>query len=344
MGVQIWKDQGVVVTDNSWKMKMKILAAFLLAVLGWSFTEGRIVSKCELRDQLKNATANLTMPNGLTVDNVVATIVCQAEQASHLNTSAENQQKSHENEGGRSGERKNHRRWRRHDNQPSSSTHPPPKNCTSGVCQEGLPSGLNTTAENHQESSENEDSSSEENDERRNHRRWRRHDNQPSSSTHPPPQNCTSGVCQEGLPSGLNTTAENHQESSENEDSSSEENDERRNHRRWRRHDNRHPSSKKPSTHTIPAQNCVLYGIFQLSSCQACNNSITPTANVCGISCSNLLDDDIQDDINCLLKILATHGDHDRLGTELEDSEERIWKDGKCEDVKATVYFSGVQC
>lgn len=61
------------VTDNSWKMKMKILAAFLLAVLGWSFTEGRIVSKCELRDQLKNATANLTMPNGLTVDNVVAT-------------------------------------------------------------------------------------------------------------------------------------------------------------------------------------------------------------------------------------------------------------------------------
>lgn len=38
---------------------MKILAVFLLAVLGWSLTEGRVLSKCELWGELKNATANL---------------------------------------------------------------------------------------------------------------------------------------------------------------------------------------------------------------------------------------------------------------------------------------------
>lgn len=54
---------------------MKIRPVFVLAVLGWSLAEGRFLSKCELRDQLKSAIGNLTMdarPVGLTVDDLVA--------------------------------------------------------------------------------------------------------------------------------------------------------------------------------------------------------------------------------------------------------------------------------
>lgn len=47
-------------------VKMKILVEFLLAVLGCSLAEERIASKCELWDQLKNATGNL-MTEGQTL-------------------------------------------------------------------------------------------------------------------------------------------------------------------------------------------------------------------------------------------------------------------------------------
>lgn len=58
-------------------VKMKELAVFLLAVLGCSPAKGRIVSKCELRDQLVKATGNPTVqPNGLSGDNLVATRKC----------------------------------------------------------------------------------------------------------------------------------------------------------------------------------------------------------------------------------------------------------------------------
>lgn len=51
---------------------MKMLAVFLLAVLGWSLTEGRVVSKCELWGELKNASANLVAPKRQNVDYLLA--------------------------------------------------------------------------------------------------------------------------------------------------------------------------------------------------------------------------------------------------------------------------------
>uniref|UniRef100_A0A3B4XTD2 lysozyme n=1 Tax=Seriola lalandi dorsalis TaxID=1841481 RepID=A0A3B4XTD2_SERLL len=67
-----------------------------------------------------------------------------------------------------------------------------------------------------------------------------------------------------------------------------------------------------PSTTPPPARErrgaqevWTLYGIFQLSNYLVCNDGTTPSPNICGLSCSNLVDDDIRDDINCVLKILA---------------------------------------
>lgn len=141
--------------------------------------------------------------------------------------------------------------------------------------------------------------------------------------------------------SGLNTSAENHQNSLRKEGGHSAA---RKDDARGRHHD------KRPSPPTPPELNCTLYGIFQLSSCQVCNDGITPTANVCGIPCSSefqfalylhvvvtvstgfglllklnyfqltsstnhlpvlfpeLLDDSIQDDISCLLKTPSSLG------------------------------------
>ncbi|XP_039541924.1 sperm acrosome-associated protein 5-like [Pimephales promelas] len=43
-----------------------------------------------------------------------------------------------------------------------------------------------------------------------------------------------------------------------------------------------------------------LYGVFQLSDQVACDSGMVPSLNVCNMSCSALIDDDITDDIACL--------------------------------------------
>lgn len=58
---------------------MKMLAVFLLAVLGWSLAEGKHVSKCELRDQLKGAINKPLMREKMKVsdvDDLVAKCKC----------------------------------------------------------------------------------------------------------------------------------------------------------------------------------------------------------------------------------------------------------------------------
>uniref|UniRef100_A0A3B4T5Q3 lysozyme n=1 Tax=Seriola dumerili TaxID=41447 RepID=A0A3B4T5Q3_SERDU len=67
------------------------------------------------------------------------------------------------------------------------------------------------------------------------------------------------------------------------------------------------PSTDPPHTRERRGAEEVwtLYGIFQLSNYLVCNDGTTPSPNICGLSCSNLVDDDIRDDINCVLKILA---------------------------------------
>nr|CDM98834.1 TPA: lysozyme E [Sorex araneus] len=49
------------------------------------------------------------------------------------------------------------------------------------------------------------------------------------------------------------------------------------------------------------------YGIFQLNSAWWCENGITPTHNLCHISCYDLRNRHIKDDILCAKKIVKLH-------------------------------------
>ncbi|KAM3622602.1 uncharacterized protein V6R79_000921 [Siganus canaliculatus] len=66
-----------------------------------------------------------------------------------------------------------------------------------------------------------------------------------------------------------------------------------------------HPSERKdsPSPTSGPPVTWTLHGIFQFSSHLICSDATTPSPNLCGINCSDLTDDDIDDDIRCLLKL-----------------------------------------
>ncbi|XP_061581280.1 lysozyme C, milk isozyme [Cololabis saira] len=48
----------------------------------------------------------------------------------------------------------------------------------------------------------------------------------------------------------------------------------------------------------------TLYGLFQLCSQVVCSDGTTPSPNICGVDCFSLTDDNITDDISCVLKIL----------------------------------------
>ncbi|KAK5865433.1 hypothetical protein PBY51_019703 [Eleginops maclovinus] len=50
----------------------------------------------------------------------------------------------------------------------------------------------------------------------------------------------------------------------------------------------------------------TLYGLFQLSDHLVCSSGATLSPNrICEVFCSDLLDDDIQDDISCVLKLIG---------------------------------------
>ncbi|XDV15754.1 hypothetical protein PO909_015763 [Leuciscus waleckii] len=57
------------------------------------------------------------------------------------------------------------------------------------------------------------------------------------------------------------------------------------------------PHSSEPEIQRPVRQ---LYGVFQLSDQLACDSGMMPSLNVCKMSCSALIDDDITDDIACL--------------------------------------------
>ncbi|XP_030606637.1 uncharacterized protein LOC115795023 [Archocentrus centrarchus] len=63
-------------------MKLGLLVVAAVAVLLPSFSESRIVSKCELRDKLRE---KLKLPRGLE-EGILATIICEVDRRSRLNT------------------------------------------------------------------------------------------------------------------------------------------------------------------------------------------------------------------------------------------------------------------
>ncbi|XP_062282355.1 lysozyme C [Scomber scombrus] len=196
---------------------MKVLVVFLLVVLDSSLTEGRIVSKCELRDEMMRAMSTVSQrakQKGLTAENLLAKIVCHVEEWAGFNTSAVYQ--------------------------------------------------LNPTTENHP-------------------RRGKR-------EVH------SAGVFGLAKQGSLFRTTQN---------------------------------PPTPTTRPAPPDEEVwtLYGLFQLSNHLVCSDGITPSPNICNIDCNNLVDDNISDDITCVLKILT-------------NLVIRIILQEECRDKQFSVYFA----
>ncbi|XP_051240836.1 uncharacterized protein LOC127354738 [Dicentrarchus labrax] len=224
---------------------MKILVVFLLAALSCSLSEGRIVSKCELKDALMTAIGQLpekAKQRGLTVDKLVAKIVCHVEFASGFNTSAVDLLTS----------------------------------CTDdhhGRKKRGVYGGLFSMAE----------------------------PEDPTVQPHTRQQRSAEDSSHERQP--------------------------------------KPPRSNRPSSQDGDV--CTLYGLFQLSSHLVCSDG-SPSPNICGMDCSELTDDNIQDDISCVLKIFTYFIDngfgapHFKALTQMI----RLIYQEECRDVKASDYFT----
>ncbi|KAK2817516.1 hypothetical protein Q5P01_025707 [Channa striata] len=198
---------------------MKVLSVVVLAVLGCSLAQGRIVDKCDLRNQLVTAISALTV-NGehkaMNDANDVAKFVCHAEKSAGFNTSAVTD----------------------------------------------LPAGIEDTS--HQ--------------------------------------------------GGQNWPSTGQQQSND----------------------------ASPWQTREPPQPWTLLGVFQLSNRLFCDDGQNPSKNICDTSCSNFLDDDTTDDVNCLLKFFSNSG----FGA-VQMSIEEILKmihlilQPDCKDVQDSEYFAG---
>ncbi|XP_051993867.1 uncharacterized protein LOC127651869 [Xyrauchen texanus] len=82
-----------------------------------------------------------------------------------------------------------------------------------------------------------------------------------------------------------------------------------------------------------------LFGIFQLSDVVACDSGSNPSLNVCGMNCRALIDDDIRDDIACLKTLMDSLNNvtvlppPHKMMLDLLSMEE-------CRSVNATQYFA----
>ncbi|KAF3688090.1 Lysozyme C [Channa argus] len=97
----------------------------------------------------------------------------------------------------------------------------------------------------------------------------------------------------------------------------------KRPHGRWRRHNKRpcQTGPKPPSHHPQPHEDkevWTFYGIYQLGNRLVCNDSVTPSLNICGLECSQLLNSDLRIATQCLTKILT----YIQPGSEQQPTEE----------------------
>ncbi|XP_030596847.1 lysozyme C-like [Archocentrus centrarchus] len=86
----------------------------------------------------------------------------------------------------------------------------------------------------------------------------------------------------------------------------------------------------------------TLYGVFQLCNELACSDGTNPSPNVCQINCTNLIDDDIQDDVHCLMMLfvqLVENGFGADHWEELKKEIKLILQD-KCKDKQDAEYFA----
>ncbi|XP_060883006.1 lysozyme C [Labrus mixtus] len=101
---------------------------------------------------------------------------------------------------------------------------------------------------------------------------------------------------------------------------------------------NRRPPPRSSTQHE--EEDWTLYGLFQLSSKVVCKDDHTNSLNFCEMDCTKLLDDDISDDITCLLKILTKIREEGLSMSQDLQKMVRLIFHGECKDKKALDYFS----
>ncbi|KAK1886838.1 Alpha-lactalbumin [Dissostichus eleginoides] len=71
-------------------------------------------------------------------------------------------------------------------------------------------------------------------------------------------------------------------------------------------HQRKKRSSEPDSSSEEEEEQWTLYGLFQLSDHLVCSDGATPSPDrICNVTCSALVDDDIEDDISCVFNIIS---------------------------------------
>ncbi|GAA6068727.1 uncharacterized protein LOC113537617 isoform X2 [Tachysurus ichikawai] len=277
------------------RVMVEMLAVVVALFLAFGVSDGLVINKCELRDEL-----NSTLPEKMLdkITNLVAKIVCHADLSSHLNTSTikyitgpnikkfiqiqdpkGNSSTTTEGRRGRKGNsstttagskgRKGRSVRSRSEVSSEEDIQGPKSNFNSSTVNPvTLPKGNSSTitAGSKGRKGRSLKSSSEESSE---------------EDIRGPKSNFNSSMVNPvTLPKGNSSAITEHPRGrkSRSAESSSEESDEQ----------------------TI----WTLYGLFQLPNRIACTSGFEPSLNLCKMDCDSLIDDNIRDDISCVETIL----------------------------------------
>ncbi|XP_055793043.1 uncharacterized protein LOC129864775 [Salvelinus fontinalis] len=266
-------------------MKMQMLVVLAVAALVPSLSEGRILSKCELKNLLEKEALkfNLTGPAGvknLTNNDFVAKIVCHVEKASGFNTSFVTA-------------------WRDDDSPDVPPTRPakvnnrqrpepPPKR---GKRHAGDDVDPTHTANN---------------DNHPTRPNFLTLSTRPTLSTRlePPPKRGKRHAG-DGVDPTHTANNDNHHTRPTRPTRLTLPTRPEQPPKRGKRHAGNHFTSGEENSSEEETMG-TLYGLFQLSDRVICSSGSTPSLNLCQMNCSALIDDDISDDLNCVETIRQT--------------------------------------
>ncbi|KAE8300619.1 hypothetical protein D5F01_LYC00764 [Larimichthys crocea] len=100
-----------------------------------------------------------------------------------------------------------------------------------------------------------------------------------------------------------------------------------------------HPRNRRHASEASSETIWTLYGLFQLSNHLVCKDSTTETHNICGMDCSELVDDKIEDDLDCVLTLFKLLVEQGFSGpSHLTAMIKLIFQD-ECINVKPSEYF-----
>ncbi|XP_070997587.1 uncharacterized protein [Oncorhynchus clarkii lewisi] len=269
-------------------MKMQMLVVLAVAALVPSLSEGRILSKCELKNLLEKEALKFNMTGGAGVKNLtnndfVAKIVCHVEKASGFNTSFVTAWRDDDGPdvlptrpakvNDRHRPEPPPRRGKRHAGDDVDPTHPANNdNHPTRPPRTNYPTRL--TLPNRPEQPP---------------KRGKRHAGDDVDPTHPANNdNHPTRPPRPNNPTRLTLPTRPEQPP-----------------KRGKRHAGNHFTSGEESSSEEETMG-TLYGLFQLSDRVICSSGSTPSLNLCQMNCSALIDDDISDDFNCVKTIKQT--------------------------------------